>query len=496
VRVRAAVCLCVCGLQQLRSAVLKRKPLIAVLEAADHGGLTAEDVEDQLLTGFGGESVDKLYAKWEFDMNPDPCELAEKLFENDIIEWNRIGVMQDVTMRLIAQRLLPPKGAEETYVANEVVNHIKPIPEPPKCKYHMYCSDLVPGGRLLLDEVRKTPGFKGFKVTDQLEDLHHCCWFLVYLTGLTWTRGRASEHFADEVRTAMKAGVRLLLVHEMPGVGGQESRHGVEFGTFFSCSNGATPPELLRAGIYTQVAVPMKGGSWRQASMALFAEELQKSTSRRQPISVGLPSTEKQASYVMRRSLDMDANRASQPGQGESCSFYEYSCRPTIPGIGSSPTRESSSCAAHDVSMGASGKGFGDHLAKQDLQSMAATSRRHNLEEQGEAEGSCPPICMGGVLGAYKASRKMKASAEAVRRRETRDSPLTSTHRTVTLPRAEMPPAEVPPSGKNASVDRRVCGGSSAAAQLPHAATLPPPATSGAGFTLDSDTTKRRVLRI
>jgi hypothetical protein len=60
----------------------------------------------------------------------------------------------------------------------------------------------------------------------------------------------------------------------MPGMqgDGQGERHGVEFGTFFSCSNGATPGSLLKANIYGQIAVALKGGPWREASMVLMAK--------------------------------------------------------------------------------------------------------------------------------------------------------------------------------------------------------------------------------
>eukprot|EP00966_Prymnesium_polylepis_P141173 3260155-Prymnesium_polylepis.1 len=41
---------------------------------------------------------------------------------------------------------------------------------------------------------------------------------------------------------------------------------------FFSCDYGATPPELLRRGIYGQIAVALKGGEWRKTSMAMIAK--------------------------------------------------------------------------------------------------------------------------------------------------------------------------------------------------------------------------------
>jgi len=86
---------------------------------------------------------------------------------------------------------------------------------------------------------------------------------LLYLTGQTWTRGEASTKLGDELMKAMDLEVSILLVHEMPGAGGQEARFGCEFGSFFSCPDGATPGELIQRGIYSSIAVPLKGGAWR-----------------------------------------------------------------------------------------------------------------------------------------------------------------------------------------------------------------------------------------
>lgn len=68
----------------------------------------------------------------------------------------------------------------------------------------------------------------------------------------------------------MDLGVHVLLAHEMLGLGGQAARFGCEFSAFFSCVDGATPGELLRRGIYSEIAVVLKGGAWRKASMALL----------------------------------------------------------------------------------------------------------------------------------------------------------------------------------------------------------------------------------
>ena len=82
----------------------------------------------------------------------------------------------------------------------------------------------------------------------------------------------------------MALGVRLLLAHEMIGVGGQEARDGCEFASFFSCARGSTPQELLRKGIYDKIAVALKGGAWREASMVLMGQALAEAPPRRSPM--------------------------------------------------------------------------------------------------------------------------------------------------------------------------------------------------------------------
>ena len=53
-------------------------------------------------------AADAKYETWGFGgEEPRGAALAEALFAREPIEWNRIGVFQDITMRLVAQRLLP-----------------------------------------------------------------------------------------------------------------------------------------------------------------------------------------------------------------------------------------------------------------------------------------------------------------------------------------------------------------------------------------------------
>ena len=206
-------------------------------------------------------------------------------------------------MRLIADRLLPV-APNSTFVDNEIVSHHpKPLP-PPNGSFHVYCSSINPGALALMKEVaherhlrllegvasatqdsfsssrRRLSSAGGaapkgtLHIATDKASLASCDHMLLYLTAQTWTQGAESDALAGEIEEALDLGIHILLAHEMPGIGGQEHRHGCEFGAFFACPDGATPRELLNRGIYFEVAVPLKGGAWRKASMALLGSAL------------------------------------------------------------------------------------------------------------------------------------------------------------------------------------------------------------------------------
>ena len=62
------------------------------------------------------------------------------------IEWNRIGLFQDVTMRLIAERLLPD-ASDKMYVDGELISQkLRPLMPPSHGRtHHVYCSPHNPG---------------------------------------------------------------------------------------------------------------------------------------------------------------------------------------------------------------------------------------------------------------------------------------------------------------------------------------------------------------
>ena len=62
---------------------------------------------------------------------------------------------------------------------------------------------------------------------------------------------------------AKKAGFPIIMLHE-----NDPAKHGCEFGVFF---DGRTPPELLKEGIYTALALALYPGDFQATSFALAA---------------------------------------------------------------------------------------------------------------------------------------------------------------------------------------------------------------------------------
>ena len=254
-------------MRDLRYAVAEGKPLIAVIDY-ERDGLSTEEVRAHLIAG------DRFYKSWGFvDSGPRGRQLFDALFANDPIEWSRDIPFRDVSVRLIAVRLLP-RDHGTTYVQSSLLRQChKTRPPGGEMKFHVYCSPSNRGAKWVMAEVEAAQRVAphSILVTEQVEALHHCEHMLVYLNEETWTGGAMSERFAEEVQRAMKMGVHLLLAHETVGVE-QKSRRGVPFSTLLASPSGATPPHLLKAGIYKQAPTALKGGEWRTASLAMLAK--------------------------------------------------------------------------------------------------------------------------------------------------------------------------------------------------------------------------------
>ena len=116
--------------------------------------------------------------------------------------------------------------------------------------------------------------------TSSVANLRDCELFLLYLNAQTWASGPARTQLVAELARALIDEVPLLLVHEQSGIDGH-LRHGCEFDAFFQYD--ATPPALLRAGVYASTAISLKGGPWRPASLAVAVQKLEKDPLRPTP---------------------------------------------------------------------------------------------------------------------------------------------------------------------------------------------------------------------
>jgi len=284
--------------RELLRALFERKPLIALLEPIENqGGMTREQIRAAI-----GQAASK-YSQWglldelrewgEEGFIP-PSNVYEQLFAHLTIDWSSTPAFQDVTLRLIAEQLLPL--APSLVASYELVNQRPPDLLVPHDRFHVYCSPHNLGAFELLQELsdmRKVevslepygspttprvtkksgstqPVSAKLYLSSSMENLRACTHMLVYLTNQTWTRGaEVTAALTKDVAETMAAGVHLLLVTETPGEG-QDARHAVKFDSFFA----TTPHELLLNGIFTEIATPLKGGPWRETSMLMLWQAL------------------------------------------------------------------------------------------------------------------------------------------------------------------------------------------------------------------------------
>ena len=297
--------------RELFKAVLAHKPIIMVLEPlAKRGGLTREQITHVLMQedfaptttparvsthGPLQEDVTAAHvdwsAKWSLDgevtswghaCRPSGAELVDALFEHPPIEWNRFADLQDVTMRLIAERLLPDAKYTRTFVKGEIGQTQIKLPPPLEGReFHLYCSPYNMGALKLGEELREliqasTPAKDAaLLMTTELDKLRSCDYMLLYLTSATWRSGSNSTQYASEVLAALQAGVALLLVHEFPStIDENNERQACEFDMFWK--DGWTPKHLLLGefNIYRQIAIAVKVGAWRRPGLIQIALKL------------------------------------------------------------------------------------------------------------------------------------------------------------------------------------------------------------------------------
>mmetsp|Transcript_78334 Transcript_78334/g.155678 ORF Transcript_78334/g.155678 Transcript_78334/m.155678 type:complete len:737 (-) Transcript_78334:352-2562(-) len=225
---------------------------------------------------------------------PTAQQLEEALFATPPLIWSRLSDFQDVTLRLIAERVLhtcacaaqrrPPPAAlrppelQTTYMQGEIADQVRrhPIALAPLRhgrRFHLYCSPACAHAADVAEELHAL--LPSLQWTANVSELPLCEQLLVHLTTVTWACAEASA-FAREVEEAMRLGVRLVLAHEVPGarVGDSEARKACQFGDLFEW----TPPRLLpptcQPGVYGAIAMNLAGDEWRQAGLIRVAQQV------------------------------------------------------------------------------------------------------------------------------------------------------------------------------------------------------------------------------
>ena len=152
-------------LREVLRGVLREKKFLILLEPDQmHGRLTREEAIEQLrrieadgkyedASWSGGKSLKDEMEEWGGTI-PSADELEEILFETPPIPWDRIGFFQDVSMRLIAERVLPKTLEDKTYLQGDLIHTSIHVPPPysPR-RHHLFCSRHNWGAEDIIGEV-------------------------------------------------------------------------------------------------------------------------------------------------------------------------------------------------------------------------------------------------------------------------------------------------------------------------------------------------------
>lgn len=176
---------------------------------------------------------------------------------------------QDRVSKALSNNPYTLKDLTAVYMFSDITCTPTVLP-PPLCNrdFHVFCSPFNPGAKELLEELAEARQLSSLKVTYDAMRQTRAEQMLLYLRKDTWS-GKHAQHLQEQTLLAMRLKVPLLLAHEDVGAD-DDARNAEEFERIIS----ATPPQLLRNGVYTKIAVPIKGGYLRQLSLAMLGNVL------------------------------------------------------------------------------------------------------------------------------------------------------------------------------------------------------------------------------
>ena len=350
-------------IKELFRAIIRDKPLLVVVDEmnAEGDGFGRKQIE-QLLRD---ESKDSAFRKvaykkvapkvadwakeWKLDSDdadltlpkewdpvakrlnaPSPERIIEKLFEFPVIQWQHISSLQDVTMRLVGERILPEtleafsqgkdgtvakttssepsasseeaQGAQDwspprvVYINGDESRkaiELKPVEEQ-SClpwtsssdlKFYLYCSPHNVGANEVVDELNARESTKGeVTKTSDLEQLPRCEHMLLHLSGATFAKrpgypsreeSQRIDTLVADIKAAHELGVHILTVYEKPMSDGIDSteRYAVSFEDVME----STPPELKgRAPVEFEALGPSRPVGGKLLKNEALSEELRK----------------------------------------------------------------------------------------------------------------------------------------------------------------------------------------------------------------------------
>jgi hypothetical protein len=293
--------------REIIRTLLRNKPCITVLEAdksEQHGGVTEAEVRQILLGDEYARRLEKDMTKqldtWKVEWDnpnltmPSGQEIIDVLFASPPVVWYSLSDPQDVSMRLIAERLVPgftqnygQPYVQIAYVQDELerkfaIEKVQLAPFAEGCRFHLYVSEHNPGAHSIAEELQSLE--PGIQYTTKIDELHECEHMMVLLSEITWTRGEGTNAFAAELVEAMRNGVHRFLIHEVPGarLGDNEARHSCSFDRFFM--DDTTPKLIVKANIYNEIAMNLAGDEWRKAGLIKTVQKLAKGGGEQNPI--------------------------------------------------------------------------------------------------------------------------------------------------------------------------------------------------------------------
>ena len=215
-----------------------------------------------------------------------PDYLQALLASAPVVEWHRVQVYQDVSLRRLAREVLHIEAAERKLSpSDEGVYHPREIIRQPiklgevgstaAKRFHIYASRSNPGAAELASELQAhAQAFSSgasLVVCDDPTEMQACQHVLLYLNRTTHNGSSTARALYGELSDALNKGVHILLAHEQ-----RPDKGGTTFKDIIDTTPVEVRDELDENGayvgkrLYKELAVGICGGSHQPSSLHLL----------------------------------------------------------------------------------------------------------------------------------------------------------------------------------------------------------------------------------